>query len=907
MKKIVSTLLIVFIFVSYFMPINVNATASYSLKSIKKDGSITEIGVYNTYKEALENMNKNNSDDTLIIYQDDKVINANYAIGNIGGRGIIYIYQNATDKENGKKQYTYIEGDWGSDVAVLDYYEGKYSMVKIAISGVVGWTLSSNVDIIPLNTPTIKVTSTNGMNVRKEPSTNSEKLSKGVSYNEILTYYDIKTNEGYTWYKILLNNEYGWVASNNGAWVEKVNNELSTYYYVDDTDIKHSIRSTRWGVSKSTLGPKPSFLQKDKKYYSFDGIYFYTDVLTMVKDYKNNTYKNSINYNEPYYNYYMYLPTHSLTGYTKDDFNNIMVNLGYTKAPDPNVVYVDNNGSFLSSAKRDGVSALYGQGASFISFQNNYGINAFTAFSAALNESGRGTNVFSIGKNNVLSIGVCDGCKYIDTKKYDTVYDNLIAYASLVNSVYSNPTSSLYYGSHYGNKGSGMNVNYASDPYWGEKQAQISYLRDKEFGGNDYNANIIGIKQKLESVDIHKTPYSTSDVIYKLKNSYNNQLVGNIPLIIAGKVVTNEDGKENKWYKVYTDTALDENQNITSGSYSFSKSYGYVKASEIYVLDDKNVPDLNDDGYIDKDGLFHLESLLFENDKLNINGFLIVYDTNNLIKNNPKYMISFVNQQTNETIVKNLEINDKPVFPSPSSNNYDYSEAWFKGSLDLSDLKQGDYTVYVTAKINGYQTTALLSNKLFNENVTSKYTDSNNRGYLFKTNYYDSKLPLELFIRDEGLLSNKINPTTDNMYNQYYSMNLKDNKLEIIGTSHNVGGNYSSTSNIERQIVLENNDTLERKVYETSFLEEKPYKVSLRVSDNLDKTNAWYKSNVDLSSLEKGTYTVYVRTKTNEVDDFGEVYDITFTDINLNTKISDKEIKIFRNDFKRYRIEIEVK
>ena len=36
---------------------------------------------------------------------------------------------------------------------------------------------------------------------------------------------------------------------------------------------------------------------------------------------------------------------------------------------------------------------------------------------------------------------------------------------------YMSPVNWAYYGPHLGDKKSGMNVKYASDPYWGEKSA----------------------------------------------------------------------------------------------------------------------------------------------------------------------------------------------------------------------------------------------------------------------------------------------------------------------------------------------------------------------------------------------------------------------------------------------------
>ena len=38
---------------------------------------------------------------------------------------------------------------------------------------------------------------------------------------------------------------------------------------------------------------------------------------------------------------------------------------------------------------------------------------------------------------------------------------------------YSDPEDWRYFGGYLGNKGSGANVKYASDPFWGEKQDKM--------------------------------------------------------------------------------------------------------------------------------------------------------------------------------------------------------------------------------------------------------------------------------------------------------------------------------------------------------------------------------------------------------------------------------------------------
>lgn len=917
MKKVINIIIVISILLVNFMPLNVSAASQYTVKSMKIDGTITEIGSYETYNEALNKMNEYEASETDVacIYDSNgKIINANYATGDISGHGVINMYVNATDRANNTSSYySQIESNWGSDVAILDYYPGAKPMYKIKISGTIGWTLASNVKLIPLTYGyrKIKIVSSIGMKVREEPNSKSKEIGDGLSKNAEVNYFDTKyvESDGYIWYKVFLDGKYGWVASNNEKWAESISTDLPTYYAVKGGILYHYYETARFGGASTNLGPAPSYLENNKRYYSFDGNYFYTKLIDMLSDYKSGTYEKAINYETPYYNYYMYLPTHSKTGYTADDFNLIIK--GYELTPkDPNLVYVDNNGNFISGVKHIGVSALYNQGNSFIAFQNNYGLNAFTTFSTALNESDRGTNVYALGKNNVLSIGVCDSCKYANTVTYATVYNNLEKYASLINTSYSNPTHTFYYGSHYGNKGSGMGVKYATDPYWGEKQAEYSYLKDDGFGGNEYNANIIGVKISDIALNVYKRPYSNSDVIYTLKNNAKNQLVANMPMIVLGTIVTKENNVETKWYKVNTDTALDDKQNIISTSkYEFNKSYGYVKAESIYISNSDDVPELNDSGYLETTGLFHLENLTFDdNDLLNFKGFLTVHGTNNLVEYEPKYFVKFVNQNEPKEYIKPLSSTTDIPFDAPNEDGYDYSGSWFSGSLDLSDIEQGDYTIYVIARINGYETTALLSNKFFNRNVTTKFTSSKNgkvRGYQFKSNYYDNKIPLELFIRNGGLISDKITPTTDNMYNQYHTIELKDGYLNLVGTSHNVGGDYSPNKEIERKLFLTNIDTLENAmVVDTELVEEKPYEVSLRVSDGFSKANAWYQVKLDISSLEKGTYALYIKTKTSEVDDYGEVNDILFSNITTSMEINDKKYKIIRNKDKRYRLEL---
>ena len=46
----------------------------------------------------------------------------------------------------------------------------------------------------------------------------------------------------------------------------------------------------------------------------------------MINDYRNNTYQNAVNFNHPYYAYFLYLPAHSISGYSKEAINGFVTN-----------------------------------------------------------------------------------------------------------------------------------------------------------------------------------------------------------------------------------------------------------------------------------------------------------------------------------------------------------------------------------------------------------------------------------------------------------------------------------------------------------------------------------------------------------------------------------------------------
>ena len=614
MKKVFKVFLVLILVMFQFVPfIPVMATeldeCSKYLVAYSYYATDVPVSCHDTYDEAVEKMNSLESDQSkvAVVKYNNKIINAKYALVRMNmyqyksdgtyntskSESLIYLYGGINSTIN----YSYINGRWSIDAAFLGY-DNASKKVNFMLSGYSGWTSIDNVGIVPISKffkPTARVTATAGLNLRANPNGN---VLATVLYNTVCTYDATKTEvdeNNVTWMYATCSvngNSYTGYMSKEFLKLGYENNIFTMYVHEQNgtsAEIRHYYRyQSSYGViSKQNvlLGLAPAEFKPDVRYYSFDSNYFYDDVFKMLDDYKNKTYENSINPNTPYYAYFMYLPGHSETGYTAETFDAILENkYGITEGPKEDVTYVNSSCSWVNKPANN-VSVMYNTGQYFIEAQSTYGNNALLAFSKAISESAAGKSTIAFYKNNLFGMGASDNAPCLNARNYETARESILDYAreTSAGSSYSNPKDYRYAGGHYGNKVAGMNVMYASDAYWGEKAAQEAYLNDKSYGKLDYNSNTLGIKDSSSIVNVYKSPSKTSSVIYSTTRTYNGALfiVKQTSFIVTEKVV-GTDGLE--YYRVYTDPALDANQNITNSYYTFENSYGYVLASDLYVV-----------------------------------------------------------------------------------------------------------------------------------------------------------------------------------------------------------------------------------------------------------------------------------------------------------------------------------
>lgn len=358
--------------------------------------------------------------------------------------------------------------------------------------------------------------------------------------------------------KFMLSGVVGLVAESEVQIVNLSDAKSISYYIVQNGRLWHriSFNMTQTGYSALDQGPAPSYLTSGKEYYSYDGHYFYKEYDTMLADYTKNTRSNAVNPKNPFYNYYQFLPLRSETSYS------------------------DAKLTELINAKLATGSMMKDKGSVFNKYQDTYGANALLVTGIAANESAWGISNIAKTKNNLFGLDAIDSAPGENAKMFSSVNECIRQFAeTYMSKRYLRPSYTYYHGGYLGNKASGINVSYASDPYWGEKAASAAWTLDRNGGNKDYGRYTIGIKDLLPtshvSVNVRSGSSTSTTLLYKtgLNSGY--------------AVLLKKDTKENNFYKIQSDGVLNEDRsavNSSSGKYDVDKMYAYISADYVTVV-----------------------------------------------------------------------------------------------------------------------------------------------------------------------------------------------------------------------------------------------------------------------------------------------------------------------------------
>ena len=332
----------------------------------------------------------------------------------------------------------------------------------------------------------------------------------------------------------------------------EVNSKGKLYHY-----ISNDVTATGNQGNFNYVGEGPSYLAKGKEYYSYDGHYFYSNYEVMINDYKKNTRTNAVNPNNPYYNYFQYLPMRSKTNYNAAQLS-----------------------KYLNTKANSSTSKLNDTGDIFIKYQNTYGVNALMAASFAALESGWGKSSIAQNKNNLFGLNAVDSNPSIAADTFESVDSCIKDFTSnWMSKRYLNANyTSLFRGGYFGDKGSGIFGKYSSDPYEGEKCASIAENMDAGIAGQDKNYYTIGIKDAslISNTKIDVKQFSNTNSITFYTTISNPAYA----FIIRNKTLNNG------YYEIQSDSSLNDNRTeiSSSGIYNFDNNYAYIKENSISII-----------------------------------------------------------------------------------------------------------------------------------------------------------------------------------------------------------------------------------------------------------------------------------------------------------------------------------
>ena len=386
--------------------------------------------------------------------------------------------------------------------------------------------------------------------------------------------------------KFMLGGVVGWVEASEVQVLDISSVSSVSYYTVSGGRLIHKISTNVTGNgywSSLDNGPAPSYLAEGMKYYSYDGHYFYPEGQwhIMQDDYYYGTRSRAINADSPFYNYFQFLPLRSYTSYSASELNE-MIN------------------SKISSSS----SKMWDIGETMVKQQNNYGVNALIMAGIAANESAWGTSSIANNKNNLFGLNAVDSSPGESANYFSSPEQCVKEFAEIwMSKGYLYPKDWRYYGGFLGNKASGINVMYASDPYWGEKAAAVAWTLDKAGNNQDQYQYTIGIKGTVGQSNPH------INVNIRAKSNVDSTILYQSGKQRESAVLILNSSQENGFYKIQSDGVLKSDRSgVTkeTGKYDFDSMYAYISAE--YV----NIVSKGEEGFKDvRGGEWYYDSVMY--------------------------------------------------------------------------------------------------------------------------------------------------------------------------------------------------------------------------------------------------------------------------------------------------------
>jgi len=146
-------------------------------------------------------------------------------------------------------------------------------------------------------------------------------------------------------------------------------------------------------------------------------------------------------------------------------------------SPIPGPVFTEDTDLTIPSGENaqtiDGFLAgtdLAGLGSAYMQAEQSYGVSARYLVAHSIEESGWGTSAIAQQKHNLFGYGADDTNPFGDAMSFPSFTACILFVAQEVKQNYLTPTGAYYHGPTL----RGMNVDYASDPFWASQIAAIA-------------------------------------------------------------------------------------------------------------------------------------------------------------------------------------------------------------------------------------------------------------------------------------------------------------------------------------------------------------------------------------------------------------------------------------------------
>lgn len=610
-------------------------------------------------------------------------------------------------------------------------------------------------------------------------------------------------------------------------------------------------------AAKVVIGQAPDFMKTGVRYYSNDGINFYID-----DSLKSEAGK--------FYNYYQFLPLRSVTAYTAEQLD-----------------------SYLTYKGKANGSALKAQGASFIEGQDLYGANALLLYAMAIHESGFGLSALALNYNNLFGWGAYDANVSL-AKRYDTVKDCILAQMGDNLANYMDYSYKYFFGPFLGNKGSGFNVKYASDPYWGLKIAGIAYDIDKYLSGSNGALKEYGHYEYAEIVTFDAGQYlddNGQQLLFTSKYSPNYQK-NHMAIILE---------KGENYTKIQCSNPIVDGNVVTPhtiysyADYDFANSVVYIKTADLAIKTAVEVEPVEPVEPENTQDMLLLDSIEFKEEGIALKG--IAFETlHNYTEGKVKHYLELVDEN-GVLVKKRIEAKTTQVTPWQLNDNYTYEYIGFEVLIPYAELLNGDYSFNVIVLINDHEHSLQIRSTA--DRFAQMSENISGRSFVFKTNeLYDYVLYLRVSAEDKALVASNLPSSRLSMVSRDSLTLDEDNKLAIKGQAMIYYLNYSDSNAAEYTLYLLNDEQLFSFAGECLKTRDS-IKQLIGSSYNIDYID--FVVEADLSALPSGNYQMYLEIKNGNSVDYVEFYNYSHKEMPEQAHVAIKTSNV------RDRLYLEVK